>query len=73
MPFLGICSQIPHTLLQSFPFILKVMEDAYQILEGHVSKKAEKYSFFVIRFAFPCEGHIGPLKKIWKIHDRTKT
>ena len=41
MPFLGIYSQIPNTPLQWCLFILKVTEDAHQILEGHVSKKAE--------------------------------
>ncbi|XP_074228664.1 uncharacterized protein LOC141578873 [Camelus bactrianus] len=35
MPFLGICSQVSQTLLQWFPFILRVMEDVHQTLEGH--------------------------------------
>lgn len=62
MPFLGTCSQIHHTLLRWFLFILKVMEDAHQILEGHVRKKAEKSSLFIINLAFHDKGHIGPLK-----------
>ncbi|XP_072806724.1 uncharacterized protein [Vicugna pacos] len=35
MPFCGIYSRIPHTPLQWFPFILRVMEGVHQTLEGH--------------------------------------
>ncbi|XP_072806772.1 uncharacterized protein [Vicugna pacos] len=35
MSFCGICSRIPHTPLQWFPFILRVMEGVHQTLEGH--------------------------------------
>lgn len=50
-----------------------VMEDAHQILQGHVSKKAEKSDFFIKIFAFHYKGHTDPLKKIWKIqNDRIK-
>ena len=63
-PFLGTCSQIPHTLSRWFLSIQKVMEGAHKILEGHVSKKQNCLS--IIDLDLQYKEHIEQRRKLDK-------